>query len=156
MRRIALGESIYEISQDEHMPAHGTMCDWLYGQGYPPIDRDELAVRYTRAREQQALRWGDEIVGIADTEDDPRRAQVRIDARKWVSAKLLPRVYGDRHQVDVSGQVQHAHLHAQGDQSDLMALLDGQIEIEESEGGAAKQVESRPAGDPDSEAHSEG
>jgi hypothetical protein len=43
------------------------------------------------------------IVEIADTEPDAATARTRIDARKWVASKLLPKVYGD--QVNVTGAV---------------------------------------------------
>jgi hypothetical protein len=51
----------------------------------------------------------DEIVSIADGpdgEDSPvatARDRLRVDARKWVAAKLLPKKYGDRIQQEVSG-----------------------------------------------------
>ena len=33
---------------------------------------------------------------IADTDPDPNRARVRIDARKWWAAKVNPKKYGER------------------------------------------------------------
>lgn len=103
LRRVAEGESLYQITQDPDMPGYGTVMDWLYRRRNPPVEPDLFAERYAHAREQQALRWADEIVGISDAEDDPRRAQVRIDARKWVASKLLPSTYGDRQRVEHSG-----------------------------------------------------
>jgi hypothetical protein len=40
----------------------------------------------------------DEIVEIADnaTPQDAHVARLKVDARKWVAAKLLPKKYGDR------------------------------------------------------------
>lgn len=70
---------------------------------------------YAGAREERADVLADEIVAIADElevkcvtgEDgetmevkvDPTavaRNKLRVDARKWVAAKLKPRVYGDK------------------------------------------------------------
>ena len=68
---------------------------------------------YTRAKEDQADTLADEIMDISDekpmmtvvTDDesvdklDPvgiNRNRLRIDARKWIAAKLKPRKYGDR------------------------------------------------------------
>ena len=34
--------------------------------------------------------------------------KLRIDARKWLAAKLLPKVYGDKLDVNVSGELQLA------------------------------------------------
>jgi hypothetical protein len=68
---------------------------------------------YARAREDQADTLADEIVGISDESaitakvdgEEVRfaldatavaRNRLRVDARKWVAAKLKPRKYGDR------------------------------------------------------------
>jgi hypothetical protein len=53
-------------------------------------------VTSTRAREAQAEHYADEIIEIVDTDPDPVRARIRMDARKWVSSKLAPRKYGDK------------------------------------------------------------
>jgi hypothetical protein len=70
---------------------------------------------YTRAREDQADTNADEILAIADEKppefrDDKGRVYLdqsyllwqkqRIEARKWTSAKLKPRKYGDRVAVE--------------------------------------------------------
>jgi len=68
-----------------------------------------LSERYAHARAAQAQVMADEITELADTKPDTvigkngpmlDRASIewmrqRIDARKWVAAKLLPKVYGD-------------------------------------------------------------
>jgi len=82
---------------------------------------------YARAREAQAEVLADEIVEIADDSSEDfifaegedqdgkgakkyvnkeyvKRSALRVDARKWVAAKLLPKKYGDltRHEVTVN------------------------------------------------------
>ena len=50
----------------------------------------------------------DEIVEIADnaTPQDAHVARLKVDARKWVAAKLLPKKYGDRPaEVNVNTQI---------------------------------------------------
>jgi len=37
-----------------------------------------------------------EVLEIADTTDDPQKARLQVDARKWIASKLLPKVYGDK------------------------------------------------------------
>ena len=54
-----------------------------------------LAMEYARARAEQAEYYADEIVEITDTEKDANRARVKVDARKWIASKLLPKKYGD-------------------------------------------------------------
>jgi hypothetical protein len=34
-----------------------------------------------------------------------QRNKLRVDARKWVVCKLLPKVYGDKIQAEVSGEL---------------------------------------------------
>lgn len=87
--RIAEGESLVQICADSGMPARSTVFKYLR------ID-DEFADKYARAREAQADSFFDEIVSIADVEEDTNKARVRIDARKWAAGKLRPKKYGDR------------------------------------------------------------
>lgn len=79
-----------------------------------------LSARYARAREQQAEAWSDEIVALADeSERDTRigkdgeelpdhewitRSRLRVDTRKWLMAKLHPRVYGEKVEQQITGK----------------------------------------------------
>lgn len=109
--RIADGESLRSICADEDLPNKATVFRWLNAY-------KEFSDQYARAREEQAETLADEIVGIADEEctfikggkgqDDGEEVEVafdatavarnrlRIDARKWVAAKLKPKKYGDK------------------------------------------------------------
>jgi hypothetical protein len=58
----------------------------------------ERAERYSRAREAGADALADETLEIAD-DADPQTAQVaklRIEARRWLAAKINPEAYGDK------------------------------------------------------------
>lgn len=74
-----------------------------------------LAGEYALAREARGDALADEIVDIADNTLDPIHARNRIDARKWYASKMLPQVYGDRlelnvtHTVDIGGALAEAH-----------------------------------------------
>lgn len=118
--RLMDGESLRSICSEEGMPTKTTVFRWLQAD-------EAFRDLYTRAREEQAETMADEIVGIADevcttvradkhgTKDDDgdgntevifdatavARNRLRVDARKWVAAKLKPRKYGDR--------IQHAN-----------------------------------------------
>jgi hypothetical protein len=94
--RIALGESLRAICDDEHMPDKATVLRWLQSNS-------EFRDQYARAREDQADTFADAIVAIADTEPDPNVARVRIDARKWAAGKLRPKVYGDKVTSELTG-----------------------------------------------------
>jgi hypothetical protein len=60
---------------------------------------------YARARVILYEHWADEIGDIADLENetDVNRARLRVDARKWLLSKMLPRKYGERLQAEVGG-----------------------------------------------------
>lgn len=106
--RIAQGEPLTRICRDDHLPHCATIYRWL-------IRFPDFCEMYTRAREDQADTNADEILSIADEmppeyTDEKGRTMLdasfiqwqrsRIDARKWTSAKLKPRKYGDRVAVE--------------------------------------------------------
>jgi len=88
------------------MPAVGTVLRWV-------AEKDEFKEQYVRAREIQAETHADDIVTIADGSSLggeekvalTARDRLRVDARKWVAAKLLPKKYGDKIDVEHSGSV---------------------------------------------------
>ena len=95
--RMAEGESLRAICRDDGMPGISSVMRWLFD----PLDDSDPRVafreQYARARQAQAEGWAEEIVSIADsTADDVNRDRLRVDSRKWISSRLLPRVYGDR------------------------------------------------------------
>lgn len=69
------------------------------------LDRDDdLMRRFERARIAQAHALAEQAISIADApvkdHADAMRARTRVDVRKWFVAKLAPRIYGDRIQVE--------------------------------------------------------
>ena len=90
---LAAGQSMAQICRRKDMPAESTVYKWLAEGG-------AFSERYARAREQQADLYADEIIKIAD-DCEPEaaavaKAKARIDARKWLAARLAPKKYGDR------------------------------------------------------------
>lgn len=115
--RIANGESLRTICSDDDMPDKSTVFRWL-------AKHEEFATKYARAREVQAEAIFDEMLDIADDGSNDwmekrnadgevigwqengealRRSDLRIKTRQWVASKLLPKKYGDRQQMEVSG-----------------------------------------------------
>lgn len=85
-----------------HWPAHETIFAWMRCN-------TEFSDMYARAKRHQVEVIVDEIIDISD--DDSRdtvygqngpscnkewiaRSRLRIDTRKWLAAKLVPRLYG--------------------------------------------------------------
>lgn len=106
---IVEGGNLWAFCQARKFP-YSTVRDWI--EACP-----ERSAKYARAREDRSDKLADEIVAISDdvsgdVMEDPQtgkavlntaavqRAKLRVDARKWVAAKLKPRVYGDKVQVD--------------------------------------------------------
>lgn len=96
-QEISLGNSLRSICAKPDMPSVVSVREWINEDG-------ELAKQYAHAREAQADFYADEIIEIADTETDPQRARVRIDARKWIASKMLPKVFGDKLTQELTGK----------------------------------------------------
>lgn len=116
VRRIGEGESLRAICRDEGMPSEGSVRGWVID------NREGFAAHYTQARMSQAVRWGEEILEIADDASNDwmasnkpdseayvlngehtRRSHMRIEARKWLLSKVLPKVYGDKLDLRTEG-----------------------------------------------------
>ena len=115
--RIADGDSLRTICDEEGFPARSTVFKWL-------SENKAFSDQYARAREEQADALFDEILSIADDGRNDwmerhnndgeaigwrengealRRSQLRVDARKWMAGKLRPKRYGDRTQMELTG-----------------------------------------------------
>ena len=127
--RLVDGESLRRICTDEKMPHIGTVLRWIG-------ENDKLREQYTRARELQAEVYADEITQIADdgqndtyTDDEGNkktdhdviaRSRLRVDSRKWIVSKLLPKKYGDK--LELGGEMKNT-LAVDGSVTALIANL---------------------------------
>lgn len=112
LKTILIG--VAETYGAERTPGVTTFFKWL--------DNDEqFAKNYTRAKEYQGELFAEDVVEIADdgrndwmerlafdgankgweiNGEAVARSRIRIDARKWVASKLLPKKYGEKLEVD--------------------------------------------------------
>lgn len=96
------GESLRAICGDEGMPSPSLVYRWL---------RDNATFRdnYARAREEQGETVADQMSFLRNQLAlgliAPDVARVMMDAIKWEAGKRLPKKYGDRQQVELSGDV---------------------------------------------------
>jgi hypothetical protein len=123
------GKSLNSVLAMDGMPSKRTVMNWL--RKYP-----EFKDAYRIAQQERAECWIEEIIGIADDNtadyverelengtvvkvvdhDHIARSRLRVDTRKWIAAKMMPRLYGDK--VETTHQV--------GDTlSALLAEIDG-------------------------------
>ena len=110
---LAEGRSLRDVCSDEGMPAESTVRAWAVE------DREGFSAQYARAREIGYHAMADELMDIADDgrndwmerrgEEDAgwqangehiQRSRLRVDARKWMLSKVLPKIYGDKQEVD--------------------------------------------------------
>lgn len=102
--RMAEGESLRSICRSEGMPALGTVFRWV-------ANNQLFREQYEAAMAQRTETMFEEILEIADetssdtiaTEHGERpnaewisRSRLRVDARKWMLSKMLPKKYGDK------------------------------------------------------------
>lgn len=104
---LADGESLRVVCQRPGMPHISTVMRWAADDRYKAFRE-----QYARAREVGLELMADEILAIADeTERDDivthdgstkannewiQRSRLRVDARKWILSKQLPKKYGER------------------------------------------------------------
>ena len=103
LTRIAQGESVNKITQDEDLPSYRTFFRAL-------LDDEDLRKRYTFVTEVREQRLFDQIIEIADsagTAEDAQIAKVQIDARKWALSKMNPKKYAENNKpaVNVSTEI---------------------------------------------------
>ena len=99
---IADGRSMLAISQMAGMPGRTTVKRWVSG------DLDGFAERYLEAKTQRIHQMVEDTIDIADGIDgaegaelDPANKKIRIDARRWVAARMNRGMYGDHIAHDV-------------------------------------------------------
>ena len=115
--RIAMGESLKAICREKDMPHATTVIGWVMND---PVFREQ----YRLAREIQAELMGDEILDISDDGTNDwmerrnskgefigwmengealRRSQLRVESRRWIAGRLLPKKWGDKQVTEVTG-----------------------------------------------------
>ncbi len=106
------------LKSNSSFPSFSTFFKWLGMTEY-----SYLTDKYARAREIQAEFLADEIIEIADTcrqgkktvkklggtetttGDMIERSRLQVDARKWKAAKLAPRKFGDKVEMDLGTNI---------------------------------------------------
>jgi hypothetical protein len=121
-------------------------CEAL-GIAYPTArlweeENPEHAANATRARAMGCHALADQALAIADTprlgivrttkadgsieerqEDMTAHRRLQIDTRKWLLAKWLPKVYGDK--LELAGELTHKKAAADMTDDELLALAKG-------------------------------
>lgn len=118
-------KSLRTICLQEGMPQVRTVLNWLTNGEKEDSDQayKDFLHQYTRAREMQADFLAEEIIDISDdgsndymtivkgdkeynveNKEVTNRSRLRVDARKWIAAKLKPKKYGERVDLTTNGK----------------------------------------------------
>ena len=120
--RLIEGESLNKICKDDHMPQRQTIYNWKR-------QNEEFFDKYERARRDQIDTFIDQIIDIADdntndtiefdkngkkikipNKEHMMRSGLRIDTRKWIASKIMPKRFGDKVEVEHSGEVTNKNI----------------------------------------------
>lgn len=116
IERTEKGEPLTKICQDHRMPSRATVYSWLEADS-------EFARRFHGARARGIHALAEECLEIADkAAKDPTEVadkRLRIDTRLRLAGKWLPSIYGDKVDVNHSGEVVTRH--------DLSAYTDDEL-----------------------------
>lgn len=106
---------LYKIlKSNDTYPSLPTFYKWL-------ASSEDFAKQYARAKEMQAEFLAEEMLEIADDSSEDllgvdehgnrmenrefiNRSRLRVDTRKWIASKLLPRKYGDKLDMTSGGE----------------------------------------------------
>lgn len=114
---LAEGKSLREVCRADDMPHESTVRAWALE------DREGFSTQYARAREIGYQAMADELMEIADdgrndwqlrlgedgegipvlNSEHVQRSRLRVDTRKWMLSKVLPKLYGDKVEHKVGG-----------------------------------------------------
>lgn len=103
------GRSLNDVCSDDDKPPRSTVRQWVKD------DRNGFAAKYAQAREIGYHHMADDVLDIADNgmndwmerrgQEDAgwqangehiQRSRLRVDTRKWMLSKVLPKIYGDK------------------------------------------------------------
>lgn len=86
------------LEKHPELPIYGTVLTWLSKHA-------SFYELYARAKQQQLESMAEDIVDISnDDQLDANDKRIRIDTRKWLLSKLIPKVYGDKIDVTSDGK----------------------------------------------------
>jgi len=127
------GKTLNSICKSDEFPSERTVRRWATDDNHP------FSPNYALARQAGYLRMADEIVDIADSVSindvlDPatvQRDRLRVETRKWLLSKALPKIYGEKIQIEA----RHEHVNGLSD-AELERIATGR-----SEGTAAPPVD---------------
>lgn len=98
-RRLAAGELLRDICRPTRMPGRDTVHRWLAENG-------QFRSQYGIARDHMADALAEEAVHIARnaTASTASARRLQVDTIKWLTAKLVPKRYGEKVVADMAAR----------------------------------------------------
>ena len=141
IERTEKGEPLTKICADPRMPKRRTVYDWLESDAEFSAQFRAARARCVHALAEDCLEIADEKVKDAVEVADKR---VRIDTRLRLAGKWLPSIYGERVDVNHSGEVVTRHDLSGYSADDLDALEKLVAKAADREGDSSGEGPSRP------------
>ncbi len=109
---IAEGNSLRTVCLAEGMPALSSIFLWL--KAHP-----EFSEQYARACQERSEAMAEDILDISDdgtndwmeinnrdvvNNEAVQRSKLRVDTRKWLMSKMIPKKYGDKIDMTTNGK----------------------------------------------------
>lgn len=94
---IESGMTLNTICELDDMPHISTIYDWI-------DSNPEFGESYARARQRQADTLASMVLTEAFNAHDAQIGRLRIDALKWTASKIAPKKYGDKVEIEQTGQ----------------------------------------------------
>ena len=100
------GQSLRAICKAKGLPDESSVRAWA-------TEDSAFGQRYRRARELGYAKLADDLIELADNADIPAdQKRIMVDTRKWALSKALPKIYGDRIEVENKGGIVVVQLDA--------------------------------------------
>lgn len=125
-KELAVGKSLRTVCKAENMPDMSTVFLWLGKLNDDGSSTHKVFIeQYARAKQESADAMAEEIMDISDDArndymednynkgrtpgytingENIQRSKLRVDTRKWLMAKMKPKVYGDKLDVVSGGE----------------------------------------------------
>ncbi len=105
---LSLGKSLRSVCREEGMPSIAVVFKWIR-------DKEGFKEQYARAKQEGVEAMAEDIMEISDdgsndwmernfgettawveNKESVQRSRLRIDTRKWLMSKIVPKKYGDK------------------------------------------------------------
>lgn len=116
--RLSSGKSLTEICRKKRFPSYAAVMERISLMEAKEIPSTGFVENYARSRTRQTERFVEELIAIADDgtndfyadkegkpladQENINRSRLRVDTRKWIASKLLPKKYGEQRQGDIN------------------------------------------------------